>query len=67
MGRHGDRLDISKKTIKLLRSNGKIILGGSDYNPLRDGEEKQWLLGVGKGDMFISPERFKRELRRIKK
>lgn len=61
MGWHGDKLFLSKQVIRWLRTKGKIILGGSDYNPLRDGEENQWLLGIGKGEMYISSKRLERE------
>jgi len=63
MGWHGDKFSLSRDTVRWLRVRGKVIFGGSDYNPLREGEEGQWLVGIGKGEMFISPKRYERELR----
>lgn len=62
MGWHGGKLELNKETVRWLRKNKKVILGGSDYNPLRDGELNQWQPGVGRGEMYISPLRLKREL-----
>ncbi|OGD78672.1 hypothetical protein A2368_02045 [Candidatus Collierbacteria bacterium RIFOXYB1_FULL_49_13] len=67
MGWHGSRLVLGKNTVRWLRERGKMILGGSDFNPKRNGEQNQWKIGTGKGDLYISPMRWSRESHRYKK
>lgn len=50
MGWHGGRLELSKSIIKQVLRDGKLVLGGSDYDP----EKQHWAIGVGDGAMFIS-------------
>jgi len=45
------KVDIPIDTIKEARANGLLTLGGSDY------QNKDWRLGIGSGDLFISPRR----------
>jgi hypothetical protein len=61
MGWHGSQLgrdgksgevDIPMRVIKSARKNGLLILGGSDF------QGKDWRLGDGNGEMFISVRRY---------
>lgn len=55
MGWHGGKLtDLPITWIKKLRRQAKLILGGSDFDPVKD----HWQPGTGYGPMFISPRRF---------
>lgn len=54
MGWHGGKLELNHGVSKA-RAIGLLVLGGSDYNPVRN----EWQPGVGKGDMYISPRRLK--------
>lgn len=57
MGWHGANLeDVPISVIKSLRKTGKLILGGSDYDPIKD----DWQPGVGKGTMHLSDRRGKK-------
>lgn len=54
MGWHGAKLeDVPISVIKSLRKTGKLILGGSDYDPIKD----DWQPGSGKGTMYLSDRR----------
>lgn len=54
MGWHGGRLDeVPLEWIQVLRRTGKLILGGSDYDPVKN----HWQPGTGSGEMYISPRR----------
>lgn len=56
MGWHGAKLeDVPISVIKSLRKTGKLILGGSDYDPIKD----DWQPEVGKGTMYLSDRRGK--------
>ncbi len=53
MGWHGGKLEIDTKTIAETRIKGLLVLGGSDYHP----GKKEWKVGIGNGDMYISIRR----------
>ncbi len=56
MGWHGGKLeDLPVSVIKSLRRSGKLILGGSDYDPIKN----QWQPGIGRGTMYLSDRRGK--------
>ena len=56
MGWHGGKLeDLPIPAIKSLIKSGKLVLGGSDFDPIKD----QWQPGVGKGTMYLSERRGK--------
>lgn len=46
------RSDIPSFVIRDARKRGLLILGGSDY------QQKDWEVGIGNGNMFISPKRY---------
>lgn len=51
---HGDVLDIPLNELKQIRFTGRLILGGSDYDPAIN----DWKIGSGKGDLYISRRRY---------
>lgn len=55
MAWHGDRMELDRSTVREIRKEGYLILGGSDYDP----KKNEWGIGVGKRpfEMFISPRR----------
>lgn len=55
MAWHGSRMELNRNTIREIRKEGYLILGGSDYDP----KKNEWIIGVGKKpfEMFISPRR----------
>lgn len=53
MGWHGGKLEIDTKTIAETRTRGFLVMGGSDYHP----GKKEWEVGIGNGDMYISTRR----------
>lgn len=53
MGWHGGKLEIDTKTIAEIRIKKLLVLGGSDYHP----GKKEWEIGIGNGDMYISTRR----------
>ncbi len=64
MGWHGGKLeDLPTSWIKTLRKAGKLILGGSDFDPVKD----DWQPGVGKGTMYLSNRRGKELTKYLKK
>ncbi len=56
MGWHGAELeDLPIPVVKSLRKSGKLVLGGSDFDPVKD----SWQPGMGKGTMYLSDRRGK--------
>lgn len=56
MGWHGGKLEeVPKNWICVLRKMGKLVMGGSDFDPVKN----DWQPGVGRGQMFLSLRRGK--------
>ncbi len=53
MAWHGGKMELTMSFVKSLVGEGKVILGGGDFDPVKD----DWQIGVGNGEMFISPRR----------
>lgn len=61
LGANGKNIpDIPRKEIINTRKKGLLVLGGSDYQQL------DWELGIGNGDLYISPLRYKEFLSYIR-
>lgn len=45
MGWHGGEIELSPDQVELIEKQGKLILGGSDYDP----EKEDWKIGRGNG------------------
>ncbi len=61
LGANGrDVPDISKDVVVKARKVGLLVLGGSDYQQL------DWELGIGNGNMFVSPKRYEELITYIK-
>lgn len=61
LGYDNDQLDVPLEVIKNAREKGMLTLGGSDY------QNKDWKLGMGRGNMFISPRRLNELTERLQK
>ncbi|MEK7497660.1 MAG: hypothetical protein AAB656_01960 [Patescibacteria group bacterium] len=55
MGWHGGRLGLDKTFVRQIRNMNLLILGGSDFDPLKN----HWQIGVGDGSMYINPRRMR--------
>lgn len=53
MGWHGSKLELSRQMIKDLLEKEMLILGGSDFDPIKN----HWKLGLGDGSLYINPRR----------
>jgi len=51
MAWHGDKMELDFNMVKEIRSDGFLVLGGSDY------QERDWKVGTGSGAMYISERR----------
>lgn len=62
IGANGKNIpDIQRNVIIETRRKGLLVLGGSDY------QQKDWEIGIGNGNMYISPKRYLEFMNYIKR